>query len=92
MKSRDEEIEDLITGKKKSSKEQEALQTLIDELRANNAKLEKSKKRLQEEVVVVCFVRGGKKSLYRVCQKKLNQFEIALNVAMQLKVGSFLLI
>ena len=51
MKDKDEEIEELHNSKKKSSKEVEALQTLIDELRGNNSKLEKSKKRLQEEVL-----------------------------------------
>lgn len=50
LKNKDEEIEELQISKKKTSKEYEALQTVVDELRANNSKLEKSKKRLQEEV------------------------------------------
>jgi prefoldin subunit 5 len=50
LKGKDEEMEELHISKKKSSKELEALQTSMDELRASNSKLEKSKKRLQEEV------------------------------------------
>ena len=36
--------------KKKNSKDTEATQAVVDELRSNNNKLEKSRKRLQEEV------------------------------------------
>lgn len=52
LKGKDDEIEELQISKKKSTKEMEALQTLIDELRGSNSKLEKSRKRLQEEVIV----------------------------------------
>ena len=72
MKGKDEEIEDLYNSKKKSSKEVESLQALIDELRANNGKLEKSKKRLQEEVIS-CFPR-------RLMQTSSQQVVFALFV------------
>ena len=47
------QLEDAMATKKRQDKEMEALQERIDELQSENAKLIKSKKRLQEEV---CFI------------------------------------
>jgi len=44
------QLEEAMATKKKQDKELEALQERIDELQSENAKLIKSKKRLQEEV------------------------------------------
>ena len=49
------QLEEAMATKKKQDKEIEALQERIDELQAENAKLIKSKKRLQEEV---CFIKN----------------------------------
>lgn len=69
MKAKDDEIEELVISRKKTRQDQESLQTLIDELRANNAKLEKSKKRLQEEVgtwSITIIITRLSKHFYRV--------------------------
>lgn len=47
------QLEEAMATKKRQDKEMEALQERIDELQSENAKLIKSKKRLQEEV---CFI------------------------------------
>ena len=44
------QLEEAMATKKRQDKEMEALQERIDELQSENAKLIKSKKRLQEEV------------------------------------------
>ena len=49
------QLEEAMAAKKKQDKEMEALQERIDELQAENAKLIKSKKKLQEEV---CFIKN----------------------------------
>ena len=49
-------VEELEMSKKKYGKELESMQALVAELQNNNGKLEKSKKRLQEEVGI--SVRG----------------------------------
>ena len=49
------QLEEAMATKKKQDKEMEAVQERIDELQAENAKLIKSKKRLQEEV---CFIKN----------------------------------
>ena len=46
-------MDELEQNKKKSSREMEALQNMINELQNNNVKLEKTKKRLQNEVSVL---------------------------------------
>lgn len=49
-------LEEAEQSKKKLSRDMETLQGRVDELSANNSKLEKTRKRLQDEVrVASCF-------------------------------------
>lgn len=48
-------LEEAEQSKKKLSRDMETLQGRVDELSANNSKLEKTRKRLQDEVRVASF-------------------------------------
>ena len=50
------EVEEMLNAKRKMEKETEALQDRIDELCTENAKIVRSKKKVQEEVNYILFL------------------------------------
>ena len=70
-------LEEAEQSKKKLSRDMETLQGRVDELSANNSKLEKTRKRLQDEVRVASFFFSKWLAFWSFCGLKTSDKKVS---------------